>query len=46
LQRLAERVFTAWHLFRGGGCDRRQLQARLDGSARALERVCKAGRRR
>jgi transposase len=45
LQRIAERVFTEWHLFRGGGCDRRQLQARLDGPARTLERLLKAGRR-
>jgi transposase len=45
LQGLAERVFTAWHLFRGGGCTRQQLQARLDGPARAFERVLKAGRR-
>jgi transposase len=45
LQRLAERVFAEWHLFRGGGCDRQQLQARLDGPARALERTLKAGRR-
>ncbi|HLX75156.1 MAG TPA: IS66 family transposase [Terriglobales bacterium] len=42
---LTERVFTEWHLFRGGGCDRRQLQRRLDGPARALERVLRAGRR-
>jgi transposase len=45
LQRLAERVFVEWHLFRGGGCDRQTLQERLDGPARALERVLKAGRR-
>jgi transposase len=45
LQGLAERVFTEWHLFRGGGCDRQQLQRRLDGPARAFERVLKAGRR-
>ena len=45
LQRLTERVFTEWHLFRGGGCDRQQLQVRLDGPARAFERVLKAGRR-
>jgi len=30
LQQLAERVFTQWHLCRGGGCDRQQLQVRLD----------------
>jgi transposase len=45
LQGLAERVFTQWHLFRGGGCDRRQLQVRLDGPARAFERALKRGRR-
>ncbi len=45
LQRLTERVFAEWHLFRGGGCDRRELQLRLDGPARALERALQAGRR-
>src|SRR6266545_4151511 len=45
LQQLAERVFTQWHLCRGGGCDRQQLQVRLDGPARAFERVRKAGQR-
>ena len=25
LQRVAERVFVEWHLFRGGGCDRRAV---------------------
>ena len=45
MQRFAERVFTQWHLFRGGGCDRQQWPARLDGPARAFERVLKAGRR-
>jgi transposase len=45
LQGLSERVFTQWHLFRGGGCDRQQLQQRLDAPARALERVLKAGQR-
>jgi transposase len=45
LQGLGERVFAEWHLFRGGGGDRRQLQARLDGPARAFERALKAGRR-
>ena len=33
LQRVAERVFVEWHLFRGGGCDRQELQRRLDGPA-------------
>jgi len=45
LQGLAERVFTEWHLFRGGGYDRAELQRRLDGPARAFERALKAGRR-
>jgi transposase len=45
LQHVAERVFVEWHLFRGGGCDRNELQVRLDGPARALERALKAGRR-
>ena len=45
LQRVAERVFVEWHLFRGGGCDRQELQRRLDGPARTLERALKAGRR-
>jgi transposase len=45
LQALAERVFVEWHLFRGGGCTRAQLQARLDGPAHALERTLRAGRR-
>jgi transposase len=45
LQRLTERVFVEWHLFRGGGGDRQALQARLDAPARALERLLQAGRR-
>ncbi len=45
LQRVAEQVFVAWHLFRGGGCDRRALQERLDGPARELERLLRGGRR-
>jgi hypothetical protein len=45
LQARAERVFVAWHLFRGGGCTRPLLQARLDSPARAFERVLKAGGR-
>ena len=44
LQRIAERVFEAWHLFRGGG-DREALMARLDAAACALERLLRAGRR-
>jgi transposase len=45
LQALAERVFVEWHLFRGSGCTRPRLQARLDSPARAFERVLKAGSR-
>jgi transposase len=45
LQRIAERVFEQWHLFRGGGLDRQALQRRLDGTAEELERLLKAGRR-
>ena len=45
LQGLTELVFAAWHLFRGGGCDRAALQERLDAPARELERVLRAGRR-
>jgi transposase len=45
LERIAERVFEEWHLFRGGTIGRRALQERLDGPARALERCLNAGRR-
>jgi transposase len=45
LQRVAAGVFEEWHLFRGGGCDRRALQERLDGPARELERLLRGGRR-
>jgi hypothetical protein len=45
LQRVAERVFQQWHLVRGGGIDRPALQKRLDGPARELERLLRAGRR-
>jgi transposase len=45
LQGIAERVFEAWHLFRGGGIGRLALQRRLDGDARELERLLRAGRR-
>src|SRR4029079_305847 len=34
---IAERVFHEWHLFRGGGIDRRALQARLEEPARQFE---------
>jgi len=45
LQRIAARVFEEWHLFRGGTFGRRALQNHLDGEARALERLLRAGRR-
>jgi transposase len=45
LQGLTTRVFAEWHLFRGGGGDRGQLQVRLESTARAFERTLKAGRR-
>jgi transposase len=45
LQRVAERVFEEWHLFRGGSFGRRALQNHLDGEARDLERLLRAGRR-
>ena len=46
LQRVAERVFEEWHLFRGGGFDRRDL-AGAPGrpGASELERLLRAGRR-
>src|SRR5262249_50058972 len=43
LQRVAERVFVAWHLFRGGGCDRQGLASRVGGPGRALEAGPKGG---
>jgi hypothetical protein len=45
LQRVAERVFAGWHLFRGGGIDRPALQRRLDGPAKELKRFLRPGRR-
>jgi transposase len=45
LQRIETRVFEEWHLFRGGTFGRRALQNHLDGEARELERLLKAGRR-
>jgi transposase len=37
------KVFKAWHLFRGGGLSRAQLQKRLDPWARHLRKVLEAG---
>jgi transposase len=45
LQRVGGRVFEEWHLFRGGGCGRRELQLRLSPDAERLERLLRAGRR-
>ncbi len=45
LLRVERRVFEEWHLFRGGGCGREDLQRRLDGPARRLERLLRGGRR-
>ena len=43
LRRVAARVFEEWHLFRGGTFGRRPLQNHLDGDARHLERLLRAG---
>jgi transposase len=43
LQRIAERVFEEWHLFRGGTFGRRAMQNHLDGEARELERLLRTG---
>ena len=45
LQQVAGRVFEEWHLFRGGGSGRQELQQRLSPDAARLERLLKAGRR-
>ncbi len=42
--RVVRRVFKAWHLFRGGGLSRAQLQQRLGPRARHLRQVLDAGR--
>jgi transposase len=42
--RIVGRVFKAWHLFRGGGLSRAQLQSRLSPVARDLRKVLDAGR--
>ena len=43
--RVVKEMFEAWHLFRGGGCDRIELLARLDPVAARLERWLRRGRR-
>jgi transposase len=40
---VTRQVFAAWHLFRGGGCDREGLLERLDPAARQLERLLERG---
>jgi len=45
LQRVGERVFEEWHLFRGGTFGRRALQNHLDGPAQEFERLLRSGRR-
>jgi transposase len=43
--RVVQKVFKAWHLFRGGGCTRASLQRRLSPVARHLrEEILEAGR--
>ena len=42
--RIVRRVFKAWHLFRGGGLSRAQLQQRLSPVARELRKLLDAGR--
>jgi transposase len=44
-QRIADRVFEEWHLFRGGTFGRRALQNHLNDEAAEFERLLKGGRR-
>lgn len=41
--KIVGKVFKAWHLFRGGGLSRRQLESRLNPVARHLREVLDAG---
>ncbi len=41
---IVKEIFTAWHLFRGGGWSRRRLQNRLDPVAQRLRKLLDAGR--
>jgi transposase len=43
-QRIADRVFEEWHLFRGGTFGRRALQNHLNDEAEEFERLLKGGR--
>jgi transposase len=45
LQRIAERVFEQWHLFRGGTISRVELAQRLDADIGELHRVLPSGQR-
>jgi transposase len=40
---IVKEIFGAWHLFRGGGLSRAQLQRRLDPVARRLRKLLDAG---
>jgi transposase len=40
---IVQDIFDAWHLFRGGGLSRAQLQQRLDPVARRLRKLLDAG---
>jgi transposase len=42
-QRAVHQVFTRWHLFRGGGLTRAELEQQLEGPARRLEAALRAG---
>jgi transposase len=42
-QRAVHQVFTRWHLFRGGGLTRAELEQQLEGPARRLEGALRAG---
>jgi transposase len=44
-QRITDRVFQEWRLFRGGGFERNTLMERLNDEAEEFERLLKAGRR-
>ncbi|HZY89580.1 MAG TPA: IS66 family transposase [Gemmataceae bacterium] len=42
-RRLARDLFRAWHLFRGGGCTRAELQSRLEPVQNRLQRLLLEG---
>lgn len=43
LQQVAGRVFEQWHLFRGGGMTRRELEIRIDPEVGELRRLLRSG---